>query len=384
MPDCLDSTDFIQLNVISTIQEQGTPWTETELFLLVDGVQTFKDAWTRVAHHVGSRTAQDCLETFLALDLYSSLPPPQPSPAYTQQSTDTMLHPDIANSLLDPVPPTYPSESSKHLAEKLQKTLKRLPFKPADNPLMALAAVLSTLSDDPTNESFYKSVVGKHVGAVNSRRAAFEKRRDGISTHVLRPSTVVVSDPAKTNGTDAHHKPPQPAFTTEEIEAVKGAFMDIKKSELLYSKMGLSLAFYLEAERVLERERAEFVKERRVLAMDWALLRREVSEFVGEVKERIEKGWNGTGGEGEGEGEGEGDGGSGVGSEGEVESAVGMDGASVAAVDGNGSAGFGAAESVEGSLGLSEDEQEGVNADDGGGEQGSVEAISDGNKMEVD
>ena len=52
-----------------SIGDKDAPWTDSELLLLLEGLEMFDDNWESVADHVGSRTREECVMKFLQLEI---------------------------------------------------------------------------------------------------------------------------------------------------------------------------------------------------------------------------------------------------------------------------------------------------------------------------
>jgi SWI/SNF related-matrix-associated actin-dependent regulator of chromatin subfamily C len=51
------------------LTDRDTPWDQSELLLLLEGIEMFDDDWDRLAEHVGTRTRKECIAKFLSLDI---------------------------------------------------------------------------------------------------------------------------------------------------------------------------------------------------------------------------------------------------------------------------------------------------------------------------
>ncbi|RMD41115.1 hypothetical protein DV735_g4062, partial [Chaetothyriales sp. CBS 134920] len=71
MPSSHRSSDFVKMEDASytTIPDKDAPWTDTELLLLLEGLENFDNDWTEIAKHVGTRTREECVVKFLQLDI---------------------------------------------------------------------------------------------------------------------------------------------------------------------------------------------------------------------------------------------------------------------------------------------------------------------------
>lgn len=71
MPSTHRSSDFVKMEdpTHNTIPDKDAPWTDTEVLLLLEGLETFDSDWSAVSKHVGTRTREECVMKFLQLDI---------------------------------------------------------------------------------------------------------------------------------------------------------------------------------------------------------------------------------------------------------------------------------------------------------------------------
>ncbi|KAG9781965.1 SWI/SNF and RSC complexes subunit ssr2 [Exophiala dermatitidis] len=71
MPSNHRSSDFVKMEepAYSHIPDKDAPWTDSELLLLLEALETFDDDWNQVSKHVGTRTKEECVLKFLQLDI---------------------------------------------------------------------------------------------------------------------------------------------------------------------------------------------------------------------------------------------------------------------------------------------------------------------------
>ncbi|KAJ3749312.1 hypothetical protein DFH05DRAFT_1520926 [Lentinula detonsa] len=104
-PSNMFSGDFVKLSSAVVHGSTDDDWTDQEVLLLLEGVEMYDDDWSKVQEHVGTRTAQQCIQKFIALP--------------------------IEDSYLD-------SEASMGPLR-----FGRVPFEHADNPVMSVVAFLA-------------------------------------------------------------------------------------------------------------------------------------------------------------------------------------------------------------------------------------------------
>jgi SWI/SNF related-matrix-associated actin-dependent regulator of chromatin subfamily C len=71
MPANHQASDFVKLEdpQYTTIPDKTAAWSETEILLLLEGLEQFDDNWNAIAKHVGTRTRQECVIKFLNLPI---------------------------------------------------------------------------------------------------------------------------------------------------------------------------------------------------------------------------------------------------------------------------------------------------------------------------
>lgn len=71
MPSSHNASDFIKLEEKqhTNIPDKDAPWSDSELVLLLEGLENFDDDWQQIANHVGTRTKEECVMKFLQLEI---------------------------------------------------------------------------------------------------------------------------------------------------------------------------------------------------------------------------------------------------------------------------------------------------------------------------
>ena len=172
--------------------EKEAPWTDSELLLLLEGLEMFDDDWNSVSDHVGSRTREECVLKFLQLEIEDKYLEPEPN----AEVTSTGL---VANL-------GYLSNGYA-------------PFTQADNPVLSVMSFLAGLVDPNVTAA----AAGKSVDEMRrSMRERIEKANKGQTSGVEvseedRSSTHVV--PALLNSS--------PINKAEIVKAERPDVMDV-------------------------------------------------------------------------------------------------------------------------------------------------------------
>lgn len=71
MPSNHRSSDFVKMEepAYSPIPDKDAPWTDAEVLLLLEALETFDNDWNEISKHVGTRTREECVLKFLQLDI---------------------------------------------------------------------------------------------------------------------------------------------------------------------------------------------------------------------------------------------------------------------------------------------------------------------------
>ena len=125
--------------------DKEVPWTDSELLLLLEGLELFDDDWNSVSDHVGSRTREECVLKFLQLEI-----------------EDKYLDPEPTADL----PGVGPTANMAYLSNG------HVPFTQADNPVLSVMSFLAGLADP----SVTVAAAGKSVEEVRrTMRERLEK-----------------------------------------------------------------------------------------------------------------------------------------------------------------------------------------------------------------
>lgn len=71
MPSTHNASDFVKLedNAQAMHPDKDAPWSDSELVLLLEGLENFDDNWEQIASHVGTRSREECVLKFLQLEI---------------------------------------------------------------------------------------------------------------------------------------------------------------------------------------------------------------------------------------------------------------------------------------------------------------------------
>ncbi|KAL4876616.1 hypothetical protein BJY04DRAFT_199735 [Aspergillus karnatakaensis] len=71
LPSSHNASDFVKLEdtTYSRVPDRDAPWSDSELVLLLEGLENFDDNWEQIASHVGTRSREECVMKFLQLEI---------------------------------------------------------------------------------------------------------------------------------------------------------------------------------------------------------------------------------------------------------------------------------------------------------------------------
>lgn len=144
MPTNHRSSDFVKMEepAYSHIPDKDAPWTDQEILLLLEGLETFDDNWEAVSKHVGTRTREECVLKFLQLDIQDQ----------------------------------YLEDGPVNGAGIMKSLSGRSPISQLENPVMSVMSFLSQMADP----SVVAAASGRSVAAMQKQlRAQLEKGMGG-------------------------------------------------------------------------------------------------------------------------------------------------------------------------------------------------------------
>ncbi|KAI9347242.1 hypothetical protein BDR26DRAFT_1004876 [Obelidium mucronatum] len=308
-----DSIDLEELydNESEGVDKQRLPWTQEEVFLLLEGVEHFDEDWGKVAFHIGTRSKEECVERFLgmtieepylvegggssggggvgvlayrnATELLNRVEEGESSSAPTGTTTTTTT--------------TTPSKKRKRKLKDVKpmwpvSVLEALPVTPVEDPGMALSALLASVVDKE---------LGKAVADAGIR--AYTHHHHHHHHHTLSST-----EKAKhRRGSIATSPTKSPKLSTPSLSnTVAGppsSELEIRAAELQLKKVGLVLARFEKMSALVEHERCRLETDRRSNIIEGIAQRREMREIRKKLKTDEEE-VEGLGGGGEQIGEG--------------------------------------------------------------------------------
>ncbi|KAI7185619.1 SWIRM-domain-containing protein [Hortaea werneckii] len=172
-PSSTTSADYVKVenDAYRSLGDRENPWADSELLLLLEGLEMFDDNWESVADHVGSRTREECVLKFLQLE--------------------------IEDKYLEDAPSTHQQSNGKAngvgAGDLGFLSGGRLPFSQFDNPVMSVMGFLAGLADPATTAK----AAGK---SVDEMRKSLRQRIESDSTPGAEKSTTAPPSTSETAG----------------------------------------------------------------------------------------------------------------------------------------------------------------------------------------
>lgn len=282
-PSSTTAADYVKIENESyrSLGDKEKPWSDSELLLLLEGLEMFDDNWESVADHVGSRTREECVLKFLQLE--------------------------IEDKYLEEQPTANGSANGGGIGAADLGYLSggRLPFSQFDNPVMSVMGFLAGLADPATTakaagksvdemRKTLKSRIEREAtpGAENEASKEKETSADPAAANVKgeRAESMDVDDTTslatREPPTSTSHDLPTTALS---LTAARSAALASHTERQLTNqvsaavnlqlqKLELKMQQFSEMEALLQAERREVERMRQRLFLDRLAFRKRVRE----------------------------------------------------------------------------------------------------------
>ncbi|EXJ81826.1 transcriptional adapter 2-alpha [Capronia coronata CBS 617.96] len=266
MPSNHRSSDFVKMEepAYSPIPDKDAPWTDSEILLLLEALETFDDDWNKIAKHVGTRTREECVLKFLQLDIQD------------QYLEDSALN-----------------------GSAMRLLSGRTPISQLENPVMSVISFLAQMADP----SIVAAASGRSIAAMQKElrkqlekgmggveQATKEKEKENVKSEdtmevdentAEQPSAAgkgadVISDIATTAmATTAARASALASHEEREMTRLVGAAVN-----LTLQKFELKMAQFAEIEEIVQAERRDLEKGREQLFLDRLSFRKRMKEML--------------------------------------------------------------------------------------------------------
>jgi len=259
LPSNQDSSLYVKIEnpSYSKYPDRDAPWTDSELLLLLEGLEKFDDSWQEIAEYVGTRTREECVVKFLQLE--------------------------IEDKYLD----TEPAVNGSTGLGLLGTSGGHAPFNQADNPVMSVVGFLANLTD-PTVAA---AAAGKSVDAMKKSlrqkldkeygdaEEPTEKSGDAMDIDIRHETTTTTTTTTSTTlataslGATAARAA---ALATHEEREMTRLVSAVVNTTL--QKLDLKLQQFNEMETIIQAERRELERGRQQLFLDRLTFKRRVRD----------------------------------------------------------------------------------------------------------
>ncbi|PWY90667.1 chromatin remodeling factor subunit [Aspergillus heteromorphus CBS 117.55] len=260
MPSNHNASDFVKLeeSPYNITADKDAPWSDSELVLLLEGLENFDDNWEQIAEHVGTRTKEECVMKFLQLE--------------------------IEDKYLDEMP-------------EMRASGGRDPISQAENPVLSVVAFLAQMAEP----AVAAAAAGRSVGEIRKelrkqlekgsdkaqekgkeREGTAVKAEDSMEMDEASEQAVSVADPEKQG------KASLPTVALAASAARAGALASHEEREMTrlvsaavnvtLQKFEIKLQQFNEMEEIIEAERRELELARQQLFLDRMAFKKRVKE----------------------------------------------------------------------------------------------------------
>ncbi|KAJ5974388.1 Winged helix-turn-helix transcription repressor DNA-binding [Penicillium waksmanii] len=246
MPSSHNASDFVKLEdkSHSQVPDKDAPWADSELLLLLEGLENFDENWEQIANHVGTRTREECVMKFLSLE--------------------------IEDKYIEDIP-------------DIRTTAGRDPISQSENPVLSVVAFLAQMAEP----AVAAAAAGRSVEEIRKElRSQLEKgdnkgkdvkAEDSMDVDTVREaeqsekpkeslSTIAMATSAARAGALASHE-------EREMTRLVGAAVNVT-----LQKFEIKLQQFNEMEEIIEAERRELEQARQQLFLDRMSFKKRVKE----------------------------------------------------------------------------------------------------------
>lgn len=247
MPSSHNASDFVKLEdkSHSHVPDRDAPWSDSELLLLLEALESFDDNWEQIAGHVGSRTREECVVKFLQLEIedkyLEDLPELRAGPGRDPISSNENPVLSVVAFLAQMAEPAVAAAAAGRSVEEIRKELR------------------SQLEKDGKGKDSVKAEDSMDVDPVREAEQSSEKPKESIATVALAASA------ARASALASHEE--------REMTRLVGAAVNVT-----LQKFEVKLQQFNEMEEIIEAERRELEQARQQLFLDRMSFKKRVKE----------------------------------------------------------------------------------------------------------
>lgn len=248
MPSSHNASDFVKLEDKghSRVPDKDAPWSDSELVLLLEGLENFDENWEQIANHVGTRTREECVMKFLQLD--------------------------IEDKYLEDIP-------------ELRTGPGRDPISQSENPVLSVVAFLAQMAEP----AVAAAAAGRSVEEIRKELRSQLEKGDGKGKETVKAEDSMDVDPARE--AEQQTAKPKESLSTVALAtsaARAGALASHEEREMTrlvgaavnvtLQKFEIKLQQFNEMEEIIEAERRELEQARQQLFLDRMAFKKRVKE----------------------------------------------------------------------------------------------------------
>ncbi|KAL5340364.1 hypothetical protein BJX70DRAFT_361552 [Aspergillus crustosus] len=273
MPSTHNASDFVKLedSTYSRVPDRDAPWSDSELVLLLEGLENYDDDWEQIASHVGTRTREECVMKFLQLEIEDQ---------YLEEGPEVRAGPG------------------------------RDPVSHVENPVLSVVAFLAQMAEP----SVAAAAAGRSVEEIRKdlkkqleKGPSTEKGKEKEGAPVKSEDSMDVDTTREETSAEAE-KPPKASLATVALGAAAaraGALASHEEREMTrlvsaavnvtLQKFEIKLQQFNEMEEIIEAERRELELARQQLFLDRLAFKKRVKEVQDTLQNVNIGGANGSG-----------------------------------------------------------------------------------------
>lgn len=257
MPSSHSASDFVKLedSEYTVASDKDTPWSDSELVLLLEGLENFDDNWEQIANHVGTRTKEECVMKFLQLEIEDKYVEDMPELRGTH-GRDPVSHAEnpvlsVVAFLAQMAEPAVAAAAAGRSVEEIRKELKKQLGK----------------GDDKGKEKEGDSTKKEDSMDVDAAREQGQGSAEATETpsKASLPNVALAASAARAGALASHEE--------REMTRLVSAAVNVT-----LQKFEVKLHQFNEMEEIIEAERRELEQARQQLFLDRMAMKKRVKE----------------------------------------------------------------------------------------------------------
>lgn len=256
MPSSHSASDFVKLedNEYSIAQDKEAPWSDSELVLLLEGLENFDDNWEQIANHVGSRTKEECVMKFLQLEIEDKYVEDMPD-LRNLHGRDPISHAEnpvlsVVAFLAQMAEPSVAAAAAGRSVEEIRKELKKQ---------------LGKGSGEEKAQDKGKEREGETTKTEDSMEVDTSRAETETASKASLPNVALAASAARAGALASHEE--------REMTRLVSAAVNVT-----LQKFEIKLQQFNEMEEIIEAERRELEQARQQLFLDRMAMKKRVKD----------------------------------------------------------------------------------------------------------